>query len=73
MTSNKIIPLGGRHKSGGSLLAEAMNDPALDHCVLVSFDSSGEGYAVSHFGMTRERLCFAAELIRRVAFDEMQN
>lgn len=66
---NKIVPFGGEHKSARSLLAEAMNDPSLDHCVLVCFDEDGN-YGVSHFKMTRERMCFASELIKGMAFED---
>jgi hypothetical protein len=62
MSDNVVVPLGGAHKSARSLLAEAMNDPRLDHCVLICFDKDGS-YGFSHFGMSRERMCFAAELI----------
>ena len=63
----KIVSLGGRHRSAQSLLAEAMNDPGLDHVVIVAFSKDGD-YGVSHYEMTRERMCFAAELIKRLAF-----
>ena len=66
---NVVTPLGGRHKSARSLLAEAMNDPDLDQCVIISFSKDGD-YGVSHFEMTRERLCFAAELLKRLAFED---
>jgi hypothetical protein len=40
-SGNKITPLGGKHKSASSLLAEIMNDPAAKRVVVFTFDGEG--------------------------------
>lgn len=52
---NKIIPIGGEHRSAPSLLAEIMNDPNLRSVVVVSFLDDGTT-AFSHFNVSRHRL-----------------
>lgn len=67
---NNIIPLGGSHKSAKSLLAEIMNDPNLERCVIITMSKDG-GIGWGHYEMTRADMTYAAALIQRMAFDEI--
>lgn len=66
---NVIVPLGGRHQSARSLLAEIMNDPELEKVVLVAYQRNGDSM-VAHYQCTRAELTFAAATIERFAFDD---
>lgn len=37
----KIVPIGGKHRSARSMLAEVMDDPGLDKCWVISMDKDG--------------------------------
>jgi hypothetical protein len=68
MKDNVVVPMGGRHKSASSLLAEIMNDPTLAKVVVFTIDHDGDGL-VAHYEMTRAELTFAAARIQRFAFE----
>jgi len=59
---NKIIPLGGEHRSASSMLAEIMNDPNLRSVVVVSFLEDGTT-AFSHFNVSRAEMAYASLLL----------
>lgn len=65
-----IVPLGGKHRSVKSLLAELMNDEDITKLVIVTMDKEGNT-GKAHFEMTRAELTYAAQLINRIAFDEL--
>ncbi len=67
--SNVITPIGGAHRSAKSLLAEVMNDPGLEKCVVMTIDKEGNG-GIAQFEMTRAEMCYAAAVIVREAFSE---
>lgn len=64
----KITPIGGRHRSARSLLAEVMNDPDMVKCVVVTLSEDGD-VGVAHFEMTRAEITYAAAVIQRMAFE----
>lgn len=66
---NVITPLGGKHRSARSLLAEIMNDD-ISKCVVVCIDAAGDSH-IAHFDMTLAEMCYAAEMIRRFSFGEL--
>ena len=69
MKSSKVAPIGGKHQSISSLLAEVMADPNVVKCVVITYLQDGDtGSAV--YEMTRADLCYAAALIQRMAFEE---
>lgn len=66
---SKIVPLGGAHRSAKSLLAQVMNDPELDKCVVVTISKNGD-IGIAHFEMTRAEMCYAAAVITRHTFGD---
>lgn len=69
MDEQKIVPIGGSHRSAKSMLAEVMNDPDLERCIVVSIGKGG-GIGWGHYEMSRAEMTYAAALIQRLAFDE---
>ena len=65
----KIVPLGGRHMSPGSMLAEIMNDERVEKCVVVTILKDGD-IGTAQYEMTVAEMCYAAALIQRIAFGE---
>ena len=63
---NKITPLGGKHKSASSLLAEAMNDPNAKRAVVFTFDGEGN-MGFGQFGVTRSEMAYASVIAARHA------
>lgn len=59
--TNKIVPLGGKHKTVSSLLAEIMNDPDAKKCVIFTFDGEGN-MGFSHVDVTRMEMAFASTI-----------
>jgi hypothetical protein len=66
---NKIVPIGGKHMSAASLLAEIMNDPEVERLVIVTFLTDGD-CGTAQFETTRAELCYAAALIQKMAFED---
>lgn len=64
-----VVPIGGKHKSVKSLLAEIMNDTDVERLVIVTFLKDGE-CSMAQFETTRADLCYAGALIQRMAFDD---
>jgi hypothetical protein len=66
MTESKVVPLGGKHKSASSLLAEIMNDPKAKRVVVFTFDGEGNmGFA--HFDCTRSEMAYASVIAAKHA------
>jgi hypothetical protein len=65
----KIVPLGGHHRSARSMLAEVMNDPNLDRCVVITFGKD-DGVGWGHYEVSRAEMTYAAALLQRLAFDD---
>jgi len=65
----KVVPLGGKHKSVSSLLAEIISDVEIEKCVIVALRKDGEAWT-AHYEMTRADMCYAAALLQRLAFEE---
>jgi hypothetical protein len=65
---NKIVPLGGAHKSAQSLLAEVMNDQNVQRVVLVTFKEDG-ATGLAHFQCTRQEMAWASLLISNAAIE----
>ncbi len=70
--SSKIVPLGGKHRSAKSLLAEVMNDPNMEKVVLVTLSADG-GIGWAHFEMSRAEMAWAGLVLQRLAFDDEPN
>ncbi len=66
---NKVTPIGGRHRSAISLLAEVMNDPDMDRCIVLTFRRGGD-IGWGHYEVTQAETTYAAALLNRLAFDE---
>jgi hypothetical protein len=59
VTESKVVPLGGKHKSASSLLAEMMNDRRARGVVVFTFDGEGNmGFA--HFECTHSEMAYAS-------------
>jgi hypothetical protein len=54
MTDSKVVPLGGKHQSASSLLAEIMNDPTAKRVAVFTFDGEGK-MSFAHFDCTARR------------------
>jgi hypothetical protein len=71
---SKIVPIGGTHSSAHSMLAEVMSDPNVESCVVVTFGprdgSAADVVGWGMFKMSALDLCYAAELVKRLAFDD---
>jgi hypothetical protein len=65
----KIVPIGGRHMSPASMLAEIMNDEMVEKCVVVTILKDGD-IGTAQYEMTVSDMCYAAALIQRIAFEE---
>ena len=66
---SKITPIGGKHRSARSLLAEVMNDANVTRCVVVTFDADGN-VGWGHYEVSRGEMTYAAALLTRIAFDD---
>ena len=66
MNGNKITPLGGKHKSASSLLAEIMNDPKAKRGVVFTFDGEGN-MSFAHFDCTRSEMAYASVIAAKHA------
>jgi hypothetical protein len=66
MTERKVIPLGGKHKSASSLLAEIMNDPKVKRVVVFTFDGEGN-MSFAHFDCTRSEMAYASVIAAKHA------
>lgn len=55
----KIVPLGGKHRSARSLLAEIMNDEDVETVVVYAFSKDGL-LKCAQFGMTVRNMAWAA-------------
>ena len=59
MNNPKIVPIGGKHRSASSLLAEVMNDPDVKRVVIFAFDDHG-AMSFAHFGCKRSEMAYAS-------------
>jgi hypothetical protein len=66
MNKSKVVPLGGKHKSASSLLAEVMNDPTTKRVVLFTFDGEGN-MSFAHFECTRSEMAYASVIAAKHA------
>lgn len=66
---SKIVPIGGEHRSAKSLLAEVMNDPELERCVVVTL-GPGDRVGWAFYMMSSEQLTYAAAILNRVALED---
>ena len=64
MSENKIVPLGGKHRSAKSMLAEIMNDPDMASCVVFTFDGKGN-MGFGQFGVSSQEMAFASSGSKR--------
>ena len=67
--ANKIVPLGGSHKSVRSLLAEVMNDDDAVKCLVFIITLEGDTRS-AHLGMTRAELAYMGLLSAQMALSE---
>lgn len=65
----KISPIGGKHRSASSLLAEVMNDPKMVKCVVVTLNDAGD-FGMAHYEMTRAEMTFAAATLVKWALED---
>lgn len=69
-TTNKIIPLGGEHKSASSMLAEVMNDPELDRVAVFVKTKSGH-LKSGHFGMLDYDMAMISIISQQMCLDTL--
>lgn len=63
---SKVAPIGGKHQSVSSMLAEAMADPACKRALICWFDDDGN-MNYGHFQVTRKEMAYAAAVFANVA------
>lgn len=68
---SKVHPLGGKHKSASSMLAEAMADLDCKRALVFWFDDSGN-MKYGHFEVTRKETAYAAAVALQIAVEEDQ-
>lgn len=61
--TNVVVPIGGRHQSASSLLAELYADTTIEKIVVSFIDKDGECYT-QQFGMTVAEMAYAALVIQ---------
>lgn len=59
---SKVSPIGGKHQSVSSMLAEAMADPACKRAVICWFDDDGN-MSYGHFRLTRKEMAYASVVL----------
>ena len=69
MTENKIIPLGGKHKSPQSLLAEVMNDPNLTKVAVFTFHKDGS-MGQAYIGLSNAEMAFVGAVATRTSLED---
>jgi hypothetical protein len=66
---NKIVPLGGKHKTVRSLLAEVMNDEEAEKCLVFIITKEGDTRS-AHLGMSRAEMAYMGLLANQMALSE---
>jgi hypothetical protein len=65
---NKIVPIGGVHKTASSLLAEIMSDDMVEKVIVLTMDKD-RNMKFAHLNFTDEEMSLASIILQKKVMD----